>query len=158
MIVSGPHRAARGFTLIEMTMVLLIIAIGSALVIPMIESGIEAREVRRAARQIASTMHYCRGEAVSRGMPQELVIDATKNSLHTTAWGRWAVLTDRALIERITGGNQVEDGVVQILFFPNGASSGAEVVVANRRDRTQNRIEIDLDPLISTVRVADVAG
>jgi general secretion pathway protein H len=152
--VTAPRRT-RGFTLIEMVMVVLIIAIGSALAIPMIESGIEAREVRRVARQIASTMHYCRVEAVSRGAPQELVIDANKNTMHTTGWGRWAVLTDRAVIERLQGGHQIEDGVVQILFFPNGASSGADVLVANRRDRTRNRIAIELDPLISTVRVAD---
>jgi len=156
--VPASARARRGFTLIEMTMVLLIIAIGSALAIPMIESGIEAREVRRAARQIASTMHYCRGEAIARGIPQELVLDAGRNSMHTTGWGRWAVFTDRAVIERMEGGNQIEDGVVQILFFPNGASSGADIVVANRRDRTRNRIAIDLDPLISSVRVGDVQG
>ena len=34
---------------------------------PMIEGGFDSREVRRAARQIASTMHYCRGEAVAPG-------------------------------------------------------------------------------------------
>ena len=44
--------AARGFTLIEMAMVLLIIAVASALVVPMIEGGFDSREVRRAARVI----------------------------------------------------------------------------------------------------------
>ena len=42
-------RAARGFTLIEMAMVLLIIAIGSALVVPMIEGGVDSREIGRAS-------------------------------------------------------------------------------------------------------------
>src|SRR5438876_755936 len=82
-------RAARGFTLIEMAMVLLIIAIGSALVVPMIEGGFDSREVRRAARQIAATMHYCRGEAVAVGKPQELVIVQATNAIQTTG-GRQA--------------------------------------------------------------------
>ena len=69
-------RPTSGFTLLEMMVVLVIVAIGSALVVPMVEGGYDAREVRRAARQIASTMHYCRGEAVALGQPQELVVDA----------------------------------------------------------------------------------
>ena len=41
---------------------------------------------------------------------------------------------------------------VQILFFPNGSTSGADVVVASRRDRTRNRLRIRLDPLIGRGR------
>jgi len=156
------HRAGRpgdpGFTLIEMVVVLLIIALGSALAVPMIEGGVEAREVRRAARQIASTMHFCRGEAVALGEPQALVIDALQNSIHTTAWKRWAVLTDRAVIEDVRGGNGYGDGVVQIIFFPNGSTSGADVIVAGRRDRREHRLRVQLDPLLGTVRVGDAAG
>jgi general secretion pathway protein H len=148
----------RAFTLVEMVMVLLIIAIGSALVVPMIEGGFEAREVRRAARQIASTMHFCRGEAVALGQPQELVIDTVQNTIHTTAWGRWAVLTDRAVIEDVRGGQEFGEGVVQILFFPNGSTSGAEVVVASRRDRREHRLRVELDPLLGTVHVGDATG
>ena len=148
----------RAFTLVEMVVVLLIIAIGSVLVVPMVEGGFEAREVRRAARQIASTMHFCRGEAVALGQPQELVIDTVQNSIHTTAWGRWAVLTDRAVIEDVRGGQEFGEGVVQILFFPNGSTSGAEVVVASRRDRREHRLKIELDPLLGTVHVGDATG
>ena len=147
-----------GFTLVEMTMVLLIIALGTALVVPLIEGGFEAREVRRAARQIASTMHFCRGEAVALGQPQELVLDSLQNSVHTTAWGRWAVLTDRAVIDDIRGGNALGDGAVQILFYPNGSTSGADIIVAARRDRRDHRLRISLDPLLGTVRVGDATG
>ena len=146
----------RGFTLIEMTVVLLIIAVGSALVVPMIEGGFEAREVRRAARQIAATMHYCRGEAVALGKPQELLIDNWQNKISTSG-GRWAVLTERAVIERVDGGFAPAEGVTQLLFFPNGATTGGDVLIANRRDRSRNRILIHLDPLVGLVTVRDAA-
>src|SRR5437867_6301831 len=107
-----------------MMVVLVIVAIGSALVVPMVEGGYEAREVRRAARQIASTMHYCRGEAVSLGAPQEMVIDPLENRFHTSGWGRWAVLTDRAVIEDVHGGVLFNGGEVHVIFFPNGSTSG----------------------------------
>ena len=150
------RRAA--FTLVEMVVVLLIVALGSMIAIPMVEGGFEAREVRRAARQLASTMHFCRGEAVALGEPQELIIDPTENSIHTSAWKRWAVLTDRAVIEDVRGGQVWSDGEVQILFFPNGSTSGAEVVIAGRRDRREHRLLISLDPLLGTVRVGDATG
>jgi general secretion pathway protein H len=153
--VNARARRASGFTFLEIIVVLLIVALGSVLVVPMIEGGFESREVRRAARQIASTMHFCRGEAVSLGAPQEMVIDAGENSIHTTGWGRWAVLTDRAVIDEVHGGNVLGDGIVQILFFPNGSTSGADVLVASRRDRRDHRITISLDPLIGTVKVGD---
>jgi general secretion pathway protein H len=156
-VIIPRHRAA-AFTLIEMVMVLLIIGLGSALVVPLVEGGFEAREVRRAARQIAATMHFCRGEAVALGEPQELIIDPTQNSIHTTARKRWAVLTDRAVIDDVRGGQPLGDGVVQIIFFPNGSTSGAEIVVASRRDRREHRLRIDLDPLVGTVRVGDDTG
>jgi general secretion pathway protein H len=148
------RRAERAFTLLEMTVVLLIIAVGTALVAPMIEGGMEAREVRRAARQIAATMHYCRGEAVALGKPQELVIDAFKNSIQTSG-GRWATLTDRAAIERVEGGFAPAEGVTQMLFYPNGATTGGDVLVVSRRDHTRNRIAIHLDPLVGLVTVRD---
>jgi general secretion pathway protein H len=149
------RQCRRGFTLIEMTVVLVVIAIGMTLAVPLIEGGFDSREVRRAARQIAATMVHCRVEAVSKAAPQELVINPERNLIATSDRDRWAVLTDRAIIERVDGGAALGDGAVQILFYPNGSTSGADVVVASRRDRTRNRLRITLDPLVGTVRVRD---
>ncbi len=123
---SVPRRRAAGFTLIEMTVVLVIMAIGFTLAVPLIEGGFDSREVRRAARQIASTMHHCRGEAVAQAKPQELIINPDRNAIATSEWKKWATLTDRAVIERVDGGNVLGDGAIQILFFPNGSTSGAD--------------------------------
>ena len=152
------RQCPRGFTLIEMTVVLLIIAIGLTLAVPLIEGGFDSREVRRAARQIASTMVHCRVEAVSKAEPQGLVINPERNMIATSDRGRWAVLTDRAIIEKVEGGSVLGDGAVQVLFYPNGSTSGADVVVASRRDRGRDRLRITLDPLVGTVRVEDATS
>jgi len=151
-------RRDHGFTFVEMTVVLIIVALGTALAVPMIEGGLEGREVRRAARQIAATMHFCRGEAVALGAPQEMVIDTLENRYYTTDWGRWAILTDRARIEDVRAGAVSGDHVAHIFFFPNGSTSGAEVVVAGRDNRNDHRLRIYLDPLLGTVRVEDAAA
>jgi len=155
--VSSRRDRRAGFTFLEIAIVMVIIAMASALALPMIEGGFDSREVRRAARQIASTMHYCRGEAMSLGAPQELVIDTYRNTIRTTSWDRWAVLTDRAMIVDVHGGNMLGDGMVQVLFFPNGSTSGVEVQLASRRDRFTNRLRVALDPLLGSVRVEDTS-
>ena len=153
-----PRASARGFTLMEMVIVLLIIAVGSALVVPLVEGGFTAREVRRAAREIAATFSHCRGEAVSRGAPQDVVIDPTRNTIYATDMGHWAVLTDRAVIERVEGGVPAPTasfGAMRISCYPNGSTTGADVVLCSRADRMRERLWVHLDPLLGTVRVQD---
>lgn len=146
-------RSTHGFTFIELMMVLAIIAIGSAMAIPMVEAGLDSREVRRAVRQIAGTMHHCRTEAVATGRIERLRIDPLENRIE--ADDRWAVLTERAIIEQVEGGLETSDGMVELLFYPNGSTSGASIVVASRRDRSRNRLRLLLDALIGSVRVED---
>jgi general secretion pathway protein H len=145
----------RGFTLIELVFVLMIMAIGMAIVGPMIDGGLDSREVRRAARQIASTMNHLRGEAVASGHPTAMRIDQGENSIETVGGGRWAILTERAVIEAVRGAIPAGDDVWDIRFFPNGSTTGGEVVVANAGDRTRNRLLVHLDPLLGSVRVGD---
>jgi type II secretion system protein H len=149
------RRRARGFTFIELMIVLSIVALGAVMVMPALDAGIDSREVRRAVRQIAATMQYCRREAVATGALKRLRIKPDDNKIETDDGKRWAVLTERALIERIDGGWDAGLGQYDVAFFPNGSTSGAEIVVVSRHDRSRNRLRLVLDPLVGTVRVED---
>jgi general secretion pathway protein H len=147
------RRAARGFTFIEMMVVLAIVGLAAVVVVPAIDAGLDSREVRRATRQIAATMHHMRSEALATGKVRRMRINPAENAVETDDRGRWAVLTERAIIEQIDGGFMAGDGTVEILFYANGATSGADMVIASRRDRSSNRIRLLLDPLVGSVRV-----
>jgi hypothetical protein len=84
-----------------------------------------------------------------------VAIDPLQNRVHTSDGKRWASLSERAVIERVEGGVDLCCGVVQVLCFPNGSTSGVDVVLASRRDRTRSRYHIQLDPLVGTTRVLD---
>jgi hypothetical protein len=99
-------------------------------------------------------MNHLRTESVSLGKPVAMQIDVEENTIETAGGGRWAALTDRAIIESVAA-EEVETGRYEIRFFPNGSNTGAAVVLASREDRTRNRLRVDLDPLIGSVRVGD---
>jgi general secretion pathway protein H len=148
-------RRRDGFTLIELMFVVAIMAMALAVVGPMIDGGIDSREVRRAARQIVGTMNHLRGEAVATGRPTALRIDQRENTIETLGGGRWAALTERAVIESVVGGIPAGDEIWDVRFFPNGSTTGAALVLANSQDRSRNRLLVRLDPLLGSVHVGD---
>ncbi|MFN8543062.1 MAG: prepilin-type N-terminal cleavage/methylation domain-containing protein [Candidatus Binatia bacterium] len=152
------RRGGHGFTLVEMVIVLVIIAVGTGIVIPMVDAGINAREVRRAARQLASSFHHCRNEAVARGSVQVVGIDPLRNTVFLGDRNRWAALGERAVIERAEGDAPAVGGVVRVLCFPNGSTSGADIQLASRADRSRDRLRLRLDPLLGRVDVLDARG
>jgi prepilin-type N-terminal cleavage/methylation domain-containing protein len=144
----------RGFSFVEMIVVMAIVAIGGMLAVPMIEGGINSREVRRVARQIFANMNHCRSEAIATGKTEKLRLDPSANSMRACG-GRWAEFTDRAVIEEIEGGVQSADGSSDILFYPNGSTSGARILIASRKDRFGMRLGVHLDPLVGLPRVEE---
>jgi len=147
------RRGRDGFTFIELMVVFVVIGLGTVIAIPMIEGGFDSREVKRAALQMRSMMIHCRGEAVATGTPQALVIDVGKNAVYQSDGGRWEILSDRAEIDRIQGGQDIGPGLTRFLFFPNGSTSGGRVAIGSRRDRARARWWLTLDPLIGGVLV-----
>jgi general secretion pathway protein H len=144
-----------GFTLLELVLVLMIMAIGMAFAVPAIEGGLTYREVNRAARQLVSVMHHLRGEAVSTGHPTMLRIDQHENTIETVGGGRWAALSQRAVIEAVRGAIPAGEETWDIRFFPNGSNTGGEIVLASRDDRTRSRFLLTLDPLVGSVAIGE---
>ena len=147
-----PRRAQWGFTFIEMMVVMAIVAIGAMLAIPMIEAGVNSREVRRVARQIYANINHCRSEAIATGAEQSLKISPSANRMDACG-GRWVVFTDRAVIQRIEGGSTSGDGSTELVFFPNGSATWAHVVIASRKDPFGIRLDVELDPLLAMPRI-----
>ena len=67
--------SARGVTLLELLIVLMIIAFVTAITIPMLGSGVSNAELRSAARQLAAGLRLARSEAVSQRRETFLVVD-----------------------------------------------------------------------------------
>src|SRR5262249_57965466 len=123
---------------IEIMVVLAIIGMAAVVAVPAIEGGLDTREVNRAARQVRAMMHYVQNEAKATGKQHRMRIKPDENRIETDDHARWAVLTERAVLERVEGGSVAGDGSVDIIFYANGSNSGADIVISSKRDRFGN--------------------
>jgi type II secretion system protein H len=74
-IGSPTAHSARGFTLIELILVMVIMAVGAALVAPSLSTFFRGRVLDQEAHRMLALTQYARSRAVAEGMPVELWID-----------------------------------------------------------------------------------
>ncbi|MUV13764.1 type II secretion system protein XpsH [Noviluteimonas gilva] len=127
-----PVALPRGFTLLEVLMVLVLIAAASALAAAAITGGFSGMRLRADAKEIAAQLRYTRAQAISTGEPQRFLIDP---AAHT-----WLAPNDRAgTIDKkfgitFTGAREVKpaNGIGGIVFFADGASTGGRVQLSQK--------------------------
>ena len=149
----GARTRESGFSLFELIVVLMIIAIASGLAAPGIQSGWRSREVRSGTRDLAAIMRGLRERAVRRGVEQELVLEADGQTYSWTD-GKETSLPGGATITGIRGGWRDQDGRVRVIFYPNGGSTGVSLVVA-QADGDSLSFNVRVDPMLGSVVIQD---
>lgn len=125
-IGQGP-RPARGFTLVEVMVVMIIIALVLGLVATSLSRSISGAEAREAARNMVAAIRYTRTQAILRKSEQRFVIDLEARSY--AAPGRKTVILPEGIDLQLTTASSevVADNVGAIRFFPDGGSTGGRV-------------------------------
>ncbi len=140
-----------GFSLFELIVVLVVMAVASGMAAPAIQSGWRSREVRSSTRNLAAVMRGLREKAVRQGLELELVIEPDGQTFSWTD-GKEVVLPGGAAITGIRGGWRDQDGRVRVVFFPNGGSSGIHMVIG-QQDGDSVQFAIRVDPMLGDVVV-----
>jgi general secretion pathway protein H len=132
--VSAFHRGkAPGFTLLEVLVVLVIIAMATTLAALVVTGGLDGMRLRAASKEIAAQLRYTRTQAIATGEPQRFMIDPRNH--------RWQGPNDRdgeipaSLGVTFVGAReaQARAGEGGILFFPDGASTGGRVELSAKQ-------------------------
>lgn len=75
----SPLHAVRGFTLIELVLVLLILSIAMGVVAPSLNNFLNGRKSTNATNQIVALARHARSQALSEGKVYRLNVDTTSN-------------------------------------------------------------------------------
>jgi len=120
----------RGFTLLEMVLVMAIIALASVLAAAAMTGGFKGMQLKASAKEIASNLRYTRSQAIATGQPQRFVIDPAKHAWQAPG-SHHGTIPDKLGIEftgaREAGINGARQGQGAIEFFPDGAATGGRI-------------------------------
>ena len=148
---------ARGFTLLELLVVLAIAGLLMAAVPPMISAVIPGAEVKGATRELAVALKQARFEAISHGVPVDVtfsadparyaIADKPAESLPRNTELRARSLPSSDV--RKPGYRKPMTEPFQLRFFPDGSSSGARIELR----RGKHGYALSVDYLMSTVTI-----
>ena len=141
----------RGFTLIEILVVLAIAGLITALALPVMTGSQAKADARAAAREIAAGLRTTRNLAMTAGKPQAFLIDTATGTFRAGANGSPRRVPKGVQLALVTTvGDRIGEARGGIRFFSDGTSSGGGVNLAKgdngetvRVDWMTGRISID---------------
>ncbi len=149
-------RGRSGLTLLELILVLFLLGVALALAAPALNTGMGASRVRQAARELRAAMEYQRLQALREGREQVLVVDPENNSYRLGREGKVVPVPPEKGVLEARGRWRDREGRVWFYFYPDGLTSGGEVVVERKQGLTRIRYRVFLDPLLGTASVSEV--
>lgn len=119
--------AARGFSLLEVLLVVAILAIASVLAAAVVRGSSPGIQLRSQAKELAAQLRYTRAHAIATGQAQRFTVDPRAHA--------WTAPGDRdgeipeSMDVSFIGAREVQprEGEGAIVFFPDGASTGGQV-------------------------------
>ncbi|MDX2418309.1 MAG: GspH/FimT family pseudopilin [Xanthomonadales bacterium] len=121
------HAKSKGFTLVELMVVLVIIALIMGMTATSLSRSVSSAEARAASRKLVASLRYTRARAIIDKAEQVFQVDIEKRSYK--APGRDEVsLPDGVDVTITTARSEVtSEAVSGIRFFPDGGSTGGHI-------------------------------
>ena len=128
-----PSGRAPGFTLLEVLVVLVIIAMATTFAAMALGGGLDGMRLRSSSKEIAAQLRYTRTRAIATGQPQRFSIDPRARTWRGPDNRHGEI--PKSLGVDFIGAREVQSraGEGAILFFPDGASTGGSVRLSVKR-------------------------
>jgi len=143
----------RGFTLLELIVVLALMAILMTVVPPMISSALPGTQLKSASRELAAGLRYARNHALTVREEATLTMDVDKHSFQITGRKKAYAIPQDLKIEILTAESETKgENIGAIRFFPDGGSTGGRITLSYG----ERAFGVDVDWLTGKVRILDV--
>jgi prepilin-type N-terminal cleavage/methylation domain-containing protein len=145
----------RGFTLLELLIVILVIVLVLAVSYPSLSRGSSSVHLHTTGRDILNIFRYARERAVTEQVGMKVTADREKQRLVVADdlgdGGRFYLMPQDVKIERLAlGGKEVADASMVVRFLPNGSSDTGEVLL---KSEAGSFLRIISDPLTGGARI-----
>ena len=143
-------RHLRGFTLLELLVVLFLLGLVYALAAPALDAGATGLRMKSAARQVAAGLRKARGVAVAGRREAVLALDVEQRSFSVTGDPKTYELPKALDFALFTAQSEVLTGqAANIRFYPDGSSTGGRVTIS----AGESKQIVDVDWLTGRVKL-----
>lgn len=145
----------RGFTLLEMTIVITILAVFMIMAIPSMRGPHSRNKLRASAREIVALTRHARSAAVLNGANATLELELDtgryrldlrkvhrerkkmKRKTNERAVEIWQYLHEDIFFNSVYSWDQPDEkrGIARIVFYPDGSASDSSIVLENNYER-----------------------
>lgn len=144
----------RGFTLLELLIVLVLAAVVMAVALPALRSS-PATELKSGAQTVAAALRQTRIDAMSGGRALALVVDTGGNTLQPEHRDSARQLSDSIALQLATAEREMLDEQRGgIRFWPDGSATGGRVTLT----KEGLEIRVDVEWLTGRVRIGELEG
>lgn len=136
---------ARGFSLLELLLVVAIAGLLAVVVLPSLPGTLESARLRGSAGEVRATFTLARTLAVSESRNRSVTFDLGSGEYGIDGDARKWLLPEKIRLASVRLGDATaERGVVRVRFYPDGSADEAEVEVASRGG---GKLQVRVDPL-----------
>lgn len=165
---------SKGFTLLELIVVLVIVGLMAGMVIPRLMGSFTTIMLRSTTRETATLLRQSRDTAYFKKRQMKVSFDLDAENMMIFRYQEesasesresylkpkmvWTRITDFSFPEKIKiarcvkGEDVFEDGRFEIFFSPDGNSSGGKIFLQDHRGR-ESMVSIDL--MTGTIRISE---
>jgi len=131
-----PRGGDDGFSLAEMLVLLVILALCSALAVPTLRNPYGSGSIVTSAREIAAMMREARARAIFEGSEKAVRLNLDAREAETDVDQKTVLLPHGVSVKLFTARDEVVAGTVaSYRFFPDGTSTGGRIELSLRDDR-----------------------
>jgi general secretion pathway protein H len=150
-----PSTLPRGFTLLELLIVLAIMVLVVSVALPLLSAAFPGVQLKAAARQTAAGLRMAREEAIRTGHSAAFTLDVADHTFTVQGGFRTVDLPSGLKLKLIAARSEMHgDRSGSIRFFPDGSSTGGRVILS----RNDGGYQVGVEWLTGRIRLAPWEG